>query len=83
MLKNSDLSILVLHKGLVIRCQGRTTRWKAQQIDALSDPKCSWLNRYVRARIVMVESDPFLAVNFTDFLTNSCVPLRINCPALF
>ena len=42
----------------------------------------------MRARIVVVKSDPSLAVGFPDFLednwqTNGCVPLRIDCSALF
>ena len=58
------------------------------QIDVLSAQKCSCLNRCVRARIVVAKSDPYLAVGFPDFLednwqTNGCVPLRIDCSALF
>ena len=40
------------------------------------------------ARIVVVKSDPSAAVDFPDFLEdnwqkNGCVPLRIDCSALF
>ena len=50
------------------------------QIDVLSAQKCSCLSRCVRARIVVVKSDPSFAVGFPDFLednwqTNVCVPL--------
>ena len=42
----------------------------------------------MKARIVVVKSDPSSAVGFPDFLednwlTNGCVPLRIDCSALF
>ena len=42
----------------------------------------------MRARIVVVKSDPSLTLGFPDFLednwqTNGCVPLRIDCSALF
>ena len=42
----------------------------------------------MRARFVMVKSDPSLAFGFPDFLrdnwqTNGCVPLRIVCSVLF
>ena len=49
------------------------------QIGVLSAQKWSCLSRYVRARIVVVKSDPSSAVGFPDFLednwqTNDCVP---------
>ena len=58
------------------------------QIDVLSAQKCSCLSRCGRARIVVVKSDLASAVDFPDFLednwqTNGCVPLRIDCSALF
>ena len=42
----------------------------------------------MRARIVMVKSDPSSAVGFSGFFEdnwqpNGCVPLRIDCSALF
>ena len=50
--------------------------------------KCSCLTRCVRARIVVEKSDPSSSVGFPKFLednwqTNDCVPLRIDCSALF
>ena len=58
------------------------------QIDVLNAQKFICLSRCVRARIVVVKSDPSSAVDLTDFLednwqTNGCVPLRIDCSALF
>ena len=58
------------------------------QIDILSPQKCSCLSRYVRARIVVVKSDPSSPGGFADFLegnweTNGCISLRIDCSALF
>ena len=58
------------------------------QIGVLSDQKCSCLRRCVRARIVVVKSDPSLAVGVPDFLEdnwrkNGLVPLSIDCSALF
>ena len=58
------------------------------QIDVLSAQKCGCLGRNVRARIVVVKSDPSSAVGLPDFLednwqTYCCVPLRIDCYALF
>ena len=58
------------------------------QIDVLSAQKCSSLSRCVRARIVVVKSDLSSAVGFSNilednWLTNDCVPLRIDCSALF
>ena len=49
------------------------------QIDVLSAQKYSCLSRCVRARIVVVKSDPSSAVGFPDFLednwqTNTYVP---------
>ena len=72
----------------VIRCQVRTIRRMTHQIDVLSAQKCRCLSWCVRARIVVVKSDPSSAVGFSDFLeanwqTNGCVPLRIDCSALF
>ena len=60
----------------------------AHQINVLSAPKCSCLSRCLGARIVVVKNDPSSAVGFPDFLedhwpTNGCVPLRIECSALF
>ena len=42
----------------------------------------------MRARIVVVKSDPSSAIGFPDFLednwqTNGCVPFRIDCSATF
>ena len=47
-----------------------------------------FLSRCVRARIVLVNSDPSSAVCLPDFLegnwqTNGCVSLRIDCSTLF
>ena len=58
------------------------------QIDVLRPQKYNRLSRCVRARIVVVKSDPSSAVGFPDFLednwqTNDCVSLRIDCSALF
>ena len=58
------------------------------EIDVLSVQKCNCLSRCVTARIVVVKSDPFSAVGFPNFLEdnwqiNGCVPLRIDCYALF
>ena len=58
------------------------------QIDGLSAQKCNFLSRCVRAHIIVMKSDPSLAVGFPDFLednwqTNGCIPLRIDCSALF
>ena len=72
----------------VIRSQVRTIRRMTHEIDVLSAQKCSCLSRCVRARIVVVKSDPSSAVGFPDFLednwqTNGSVPLRTGCSALF
>ena len=54
--------------------------------DVFNAQNCSYLSRCVRARIVVVKSDPSSAVSFPDFLednwqANGCVPLRIaTCP---
>ena len=58
------------------------------QIDVLSAQKCSCLSLCVRTRIVVVQSDPSSVIGFPDFLennwqTNSFLPLRIDCSALF
>ena len=58
------------------------------RIDVLSSQKCSCLSRCVRAPIVVVKSDPSSAVGLLDILednwqTTGCVPLRIDCSALF
>ena len=58
------------------------------QTDVLSAQKCSCLSRCVSARIVVVKSDPSLAIGFPNFLednwqTNGCVPLRIDYSVLF
>ena len=58
------------------------------QIDVLSAQKCSCLSRCMRARIVVVKSDPSTTAGFPNFLkdnwqTNGCVLLRIDCSALF
>ena len=50
--------------------------------------KMQLFDRCVRARIVVVKSDPYSAVGFSDFLednwqANGCVPLRIHYSALF
>ena len=42
------------------------------QIDVLSAQKCSCFSRCVRARIVVVKSDPSSAVGFPYFLKNNC-----------
>ena len=49
----------------------------------LFEPIC-----YLKARIVVVKSDPCSAVGLPDILavnwqTNGCVPLRIDCSVLF
>ena len=49
----------VREQKYVIRCQVRTIRRMAYQIDVLSGQKYSCLSRCVRARIVVVKSDPF------------------------
>ena len=41
------------------------------QTDVLRAQKCSCLSRCVRARIVVVKSDPSLAVGFPDFLEDN------------
>ena len=41
------------------------------QIDVLCAQKCSCLNRFVRAGIVVVKSDPSSAVGFPDFLEDN------------
>ena len=43
------------------------------QIDVLSAQKCSCLSRCVRARIVVVKSDPSSAVGFLNFLEDNQV----------
>ena len=53
------------------------------QIDVLDAQKCSCLSRCVRARIVMVKSDPSSAIDFPDLLENNWETLRIDCFALF
>ena len=58
------------------------------QIDVLSAQKCSCMSRRVRARVVVIKSDPSSVVDFPDFFednwqTNACVPLKIDCSALF
>ena len=70
-----------------IRYQVRTIQRMTHRINILSVQKCSCLSRCVRARILVVKSDPFSAVGFPDFLedkwqTNGFVPLRINCSVL-
>ena len=72
----------------VIRCQVRTIWRMTHQINVLSAQKCSCLSRCVTARIVMVKNDPSSAVGFPNFLednwqTSGCVPVRIDCSALF
>ena len=72
----------------VIRCQIKTIRRMAHQIDVLSTQNCSCLSRCVKARIVVVKTDPSSVVGFPDFLkdnwqTNDSVPLRIDCSVLF
>ena len=57
---------------------------KSGLYSVLSAQKCSCLSRCVRARTVVVKSDPSSAFGFPDFLednwqTNGCVSLRIDC----
>ena len=42
------------------------------QNNDLSAQKCSCLSRCVRARVVVVKSDPSSAVDFPDFLEDNC-----------
>ena len=68
--------------------QFRTIRRMAHQIDVSSVQNCSCWGRSVRARIVVMKSDPSSAVGFPDFWednwkTNGCLLLRIDCSALF
>ena len=65
----------------------KTIRRMTHQIDVSSAQKCSCLSRCLRARIVVVKSDPSSVVGFPDFLgdnwqTNGCVPFRIDCSTL-
>ena len=78
----------VREKKEVIRCQVRTLRRMIHQIDVFISQKWSCLSRCVRARNVVVKSDPSSAFGSLDFLEdswqiNGCVPLRINCSTLF
>ena len=49
----------------------RTIRRMTHQIDVLSAQKCSCVSRCVRARMVVVKSDPSSAVGFPDFLEDN------------
>ena len=57
------------------------------QFDILAGQKGAGLNRYVRARIVMVNNDSSTLVRFSNFTedfrqTNCGVPLRIDHPTM-
>ena len=55
----------------VIQYQVRTIRRMTHKIDVLSAQKFSCLSRCVRARIVVVKSNPSAAVDFLDFLEDN------------
>ena len=89
MLKNVDLSFYFLRTGIK---RSHSVPSQDYTADASSNRyfECSKMlfESMHETSIVVVKSDPSLAFGFPDFLadnwqTNGCVPLRIDCSALF